>query len=474
MDEVVITARPPDMFAKVLDDDRAEAFVSALASARHQLDGRTVWHINSTSAGGGVAEMLQSVLSYPRGAEIDVRWLVVEGNEPFFEVTKRIHNLLHGSVGDGGPLGDAEREVYESALRPEIEAVLNRLKPDDIVILHDPQTLGLASALSSAGARVIWACHVGADEPNEQTRMAWNFLHPYVAHTEAQCFSRPQYRWEGLDEGRVSVIPPCIDVFAPKNQFLIPEQVEAILDVAGIVPSASTTKPPGFLLLDGNEAEVRRKATMFETVSIPENAPIICQISRWDPLKDHQGIMEAFAQRVPRALGAHLVLAGPDPNAVADDPEGKATLNELIEAWQGLDDEARSQVHLCCVPMDDLEENAAIINALQRRSDVIVQKSLAEGFGLTVAEAMWKGRPTVGSRVGGIQDQITADDSGLLVDPVDPADLARSLIELLQDRDEAERLGEAAHQRVLDDYLAPTYLMRQFGLVDEVLARPAA
>ncbi|HVB05280.1 MAG TPA: glycosyltransferase [Acidimicrobiales bacterium] len=473
MDEVEISPRPPEMFERLLGEERAAEFLAALAGARSRLEGHTVWHVNSTAAGGGVAEMLQSILSYPRGADIDVRWLVAEGNEEFFEVTKRIHNLLHGSGGDGGSLGEEERRVYESALQPEIESLLGRVRPGDVAVLHDPQTLGLAGALAEAGVRVIWACHVGADEPSEETRAAWSFLRPYVDHTEAQVFSRAQYRWEGLDEQRVAVIPPCIDAFAPKNQDLTSGQVRAILDAAGIIPTTAE-EDPVFSRQDGTAERVTRRAKMFEEAPVPEDAPVVCQVSRWDPLKDHQGIMVAFAAHVPSDLDVHLILAGPAPEAVSDDPEGEQTLRELIAAWEGLPDAARAKVHLCCVPMADLEENAAVINALQRRSDVVVQKSLAEGFGLTVAEAMWKGRPTLGSRIGGIQDQIDEERSGLLVDPNDGEEFAASVAGLLRDPAHAAELGGAARKRVLEEYLPSTYLTRQFALIGEVLDRDAA
>jgi trehalose synthase len=189
-------------------------------------------------------------------------------------------------------------------------------------------------------------------------------------------------------------------------------------------------------------------------------------------LKDHLGVMRAFAEHVPADLDAHLLLAGPDPEAVADDPEGQSTFDELHDAWQQLPDDVRRRVHLSSLPMDDLEENAAVVNAIQRRADVIVQKSLAEGFGLTVAEAMWKGRPVVGSRVGGIQDQIRDGESGMLVGPTDGAAFGKAVSRLLSDREAAARLGAAGHSRVREEYLAPRFLCRYLGLVDSVMTRP--
>jgi trehalose synthase len=185
------------------------------------------------------------------------------------------------------------------------------------------------------------------------------------------------------------------------------------------------------------------------------------QVSRWDRLKDPSGVMEGFARFVPIELGAHLVLAGPRSAEVADDPESDEVLRAVREARDSLPSETRGRVHLASLPMEDDEENATIVNALQRRADVVVQKSLREGFGLTVAEAMWKGRPVVASRVGGIQDQIVDGESGVLVD--DPRDLrsfGEAVAGLLRDPERGRRMGAAAHARIRDEFLPPGHLMK--------------
>jgi trehalose synthase len=181
-------------------------------------------------------------------------------------------------------------------------------------------------------------------------------------------------------------------------------------------------------------------------------------------LKDHSGVLTGFfAEELDG--DAHLILAGPSPGAVTDDPEGRQTLDQLRAAWSVLPPERRQRVHIACLPMDDLEENAAIVNALQRRTDVIVQKSLAEGFGLTVAEGMWKARPTVGSRVGGIQDQIEHGASGVLVEPTDLRGFNAAVRALLAEPETAAALGRAARERVCTEYLAPHHLDRYFRLL---------
>jgi trehalose synthase len=201
--------------------------------------------------------------------------------------------------------------------------------------------------------------------------------------------------------------------------------------------------------------------------------PVVLQISRWDTLKDPLGVIRGFAEHVPVQTGAHLVYAGPAVEAVADDPEGERVLRDAIAAHAALPDEARRRVHLATLPIDDPEENAIIVNALQRHADVVVQKSLAEGFGLTVAEAMWKARPVVASRIGGIQDQIVDGDSGVLLD--DPHDLAAfgaAVHGLLADPAGAERMGRRARERVRDEFLSVRSLLDYLAVIRKVLGAP--
>jgi trehalose synthase len=233
--------------------------------------------------------------------------------------------------------------------------------------------------------------------------------------------------------------------------------------------SSNGTSPAAFVRQDETGGLVTHRVEMLQEAELEPGVPLVTQVSRWDPLKDHLGVMQAFARYMTDSPSSHLMLAGPAPSAVSDDPEGLQTFEELRAAWFALPDHTRSRVHIACLPMSDLEENAAVVNALQRRSDVVVQKSLAEGFGLTLAEAMWKRRPTVGSRVGGIQDQISDGSSGLLVDPMDHRGLARAVTSLLRNGGFAEALGAAAAERVLDEYLAPRHLIRYLGLIDWML-----
>jgi trehalose synthase len=350
----------------------------------------------------------------------------------------------------------------------EMSTIGTMVRPGDVVVLHDPQSAGLAPRLAARGAHVIWVCHVGVDAANDVARQAWSFLLDHVRAAAATVFTRSAYVWEGLEEKRVAIIPPCIDADAPKNVPIDHPTVEAVLAAAGVIEAP--VGDPTVRLADGATVRVRRRAQMLEEVPVPATAPLVCQISRWDRLKDPVGVLRGFAAGVPVDLAAHLVLAGPQTEAVADDPEGAEVFAEVIDAWRSLPSDQRARTHLASLPTADLTENAVIVNALQRCADVVVQKSLAEGFGLTVTEAMWKERPVVGSRLGGIAEQIEDGRSGVLVDPTDLTAFAGALTRLLRDEMLAVEIGHAARQRVRERFLAPHFLAAHLELALEVSA----
>jgi trehalose synthase len=252
-------------------------------------------------------------------------------------------------------------------------------------------------------------------------------------------------------------VPPSIDVFSAKNQDLTPEAVDAILAVAGIVPGAGNGGAR-FAREDGTPASVRRQAAIVEDRPLTVEDRYVAQVSRWDRLKDPVGVLTGFADHAAPCCDAHLLLVGPSVAAVSDDPEGKAVLDEVSATWSALPAGLRRRVHLVTLPMDDAEENAAMVNAIQRRADVVIQKSLAEGFGLTVAEAMWKSRAMVVSGVGGIQDQVLDEVTGLVVGPRELASFGQAVCRLLNAPDLAERLATAAHERVRLEFLEPRHL----------------
>ncbi len=382
-------------------------------------------------------------------------------------LTKRLHNNLHGDRGDGGPLGDAQRDLYERTMASSARHLCPLIQKGDIVFLHDPQTAGLARAVRATGASVVWRCHVGTDQPDECARRAWEFLVPYVTLADAYIFSRTAYRWEMLDSERTWVIPPCIDPFSPKNDELDQGTVEGIVGEIGL-GHAPSPHLPTFTRSDGSPARVERQATVLQEERLPERAPVVAQISRWDRLKDPRGVLTCFYRHVA-GESLHLVLAGPESASVSDDPEGASVWREVGRAWGDLPERIRRRVHLVSLPMEDVDENAAMVNALQRRADIVVQKSLAEGFGLTVAEAMWKRRPVIGTRVGGIQDQIVDGVSGLLIDdPQDLEALGRAIVTLEEDRARAAEIGEQAHQRARERFLAANRLAEYVDLLADL------
>jgi len=225
-----------------------------------------------------------------------------------------------------------------------------------------------------------------------------------------------------------------------------------------------------YTLEDGSPGRIARHVDVLQTgPPPPADAPLVVQVSRWDPLKDMAGVMTAFAQHVDGSGRAHLLLAGPVVTGVADDPEGAATFEHCIDVWRRLPHAARSRIHLACLPMHDPDENAAIVNAIQRHATVVTQKSLAEGFGLTVAEAMWKAKPIVASAVGGIVEQIVSGEHGLLIDdPRDPIEFGHAVRRLLDDLPYAEQLGANARRRAVAEFLGDRHLAQYAQLFAEL------
>ncbi len=464
----------PARYGSVLSSERFTAFQDGIERARALLAGRVVWNINSTRRGGGVAELLNSLVAYTRGAGVDARWAVIEGTPEFFVVTKRVHNRLHGERGDGGALDDAARAAYERVIAANLPALEGRVRAGDVVIVHDPQPAGLIAGLQAIGAAVIWRCHVGLDEPNELAREAWKFLSRYVTEADACVFSRESFAWDGLDDERIYVIAPSIDVFSAKNEELDRSAVLAVLRACGVL-SGHDGGSGSFLRHDGTPGRVDRRAEMFDSHPLTPETPMVVQVSRWDALKDPLGVIRGFAEQVPASTGAHLVYAGPAAAAVDDDPEGAGVLMQAIELRQSLPDAKRSRVHLAALPMADPEENAIIINALQRHAAVITQKSLAEGFGLTVAEAMWKARPVVASAIGGIKSQIVDGTTGVLLeDPRDLTTFGNEIASLLAHPKRAGRIGELARERVRDEFTSPRSLLDYLHVIQTVLGRAPA
>ena len=471
LEDVTVYPRDPSVLGPVIGSDLLADLVSAAGVTRERLDGNTIWNVNSTAAGGGVAEMLHSLLSYVLAAGIDTRWVVIPGDPEFFTITKRIHNGLHDSPGDGGELGPAEHSHYEQVVTPSADELANRVSPGDIVLLHDPQTAGMVPRLKETGATVVWRSHIGYEGKAPIVERTWEFLRPYLEPADWFVFSREAYAPAYVPRDKLTVIWPSLDPFSVKNQELSDDVVLAIAQQAGLIQGTPETDPL-FKRSDGSEGRVERKADVVCTELPTADDDLVIQVSRWDALKDMPGVMEGFVGRVPREIDAKLMLIGPSTAGVTDDPEGLAVYEDCVKIWNDLDAEDQARVLLVSLPMDDLEENAAMVNAIQRLARIVVQKSIVEGFGLTVSEAMWKSRPVVASRVGGIQDQIIDGSDGILLD--DPRDLAvygDALRGLLEDPPAIVEMGSNAKQRALHNFLGNRHLIQYAELFGMLLTR---
>lgn len=372
-----------------------QASVDDLKRVAGRLKGKVVQNINSTSVGGGVAEILTRMVPLLRGLGVDTRWDLIKGGEQFFNVTKKFHNALHGRFETIGP---DDYDVFMETSRKNIEETHIT---GDIVFIHDPQPIALVGKKS--GNRWIWRCHIDVSNPNPAV---WKFLDQFIGAYDAAVFSAPAFS-HPLPI-RQFLISPSIDPLSDKNRELPPEAVKAVLD----------------------------------KYSVPDDKPIVCQVSRFDRLKDPLGVIAAY-ELVKRYIDCRLVLAG---GTAADDPEGAQVLAEVRARAEKVPD-----VHVLLMPQNDTD-----VNALQRASAVIVQKSLREGFGLTVTEALWKAKPVVASHVGGIALQIRHDYSGLLCHSIEGAALA--LKKLLNNPAYARTLGERGREHVRRNFLITSHL----------------
>jgi trehalose synthase len=459
VEPVAVASRSVELLTPVIGGERHARLVEAAGQFRSLLGGRTVWNISSTAVGGGVAEMLHVLLGYVEGEGIASRWMVITGDAEFFVITKRLHNQIHGQPA-GGRLTAEEIGHYEHMLAANAAELVEMIRPGDLVLLHDPQTAGLAECLTRAGALVAWRCHIGVDWQDEVTAGAWNVLRPYLAHARGFVFSRREYVPAWIPEEKVAIIPPSIDPFSPKNQYLDQATVRGILARIGVLDGAAPGEQAGYVRGDGEPGSVTRTAKITGEGLPGPGDPLVVQVSRWDQLKDMPGVMHGFADYVAPSGQGFLLLVGPAVAGVTDDPEGAAVFADCLLQWRELPPAVRSRVLLVTLPLDDQDENGVMVNALQRHASVIVQKSLAEGFGLTVAEGMWKGRPVVGSAVGGIIDQIPAGAGVLLPDPRDLEAFGTEVRKLLDDPEAAARMGTAAQAYIRQHYVGDLHLIR--------------
>ncbi len=372
-----------------------ESIIDDMKLLAERLKGKVIQHVNSTAVGGGVAEILSRMVPLLRELGVDTRWDLIKGGEQFFEVTKKFHNALHGR---SETVTQNDFEVFlETSQRniEEFQAV------GDIVFVHDPQPIALVA--KKANNKWLWRCHVDVSNPDHKV---WKFLMDSIVQYDSVVFSAPAFS-QKLPI-RQFLIPPSIDPLSDKNKELPQETISAVL----------------------------------HKHRISQDKPIITQISRFDRLKDPVGVIEAY-QQVKRYIDCQLILAG---GTASDDPEGLKVLEEVRERAQNDED-----IHILLLPHDDIQ-----VNALQSASTVIVQKSLREGFGLTVAEGLWKAKPVVASNVGGISLQIKHKYSGLLCHSVEGA--AFSIKQLLNSPEYARRLGQNGKEHIRNNFLLTRHL----------------
>jgi trehalose synthase len=391
---------PLEEYARIL----GEGEIEELRALAKPLRGRSIEMINSTAVGGGVAEILTRLLPLAEQFGLNIRWDVLTGGDDFFEVTKAFHNALHGA-----PYHATARDF--EIFKAYNERNQSRLPLDaEFMVIHDPQPAALIEARKKNGNHWVWRCHIDLSHPNQAV---WDFLEPYVARHDASMFSSPAF-------ARKLPIPqylfyPAIDPLSEKNCDLEPEFIAGVLARYGIDPQR----------------------------------PILTQISRFDRLKDPVGVVRAY-RIVKRYFDCLLVLAG---GGAPDDPEGSVVLKEVLREAENDPD----------IKVLDLPASAPLeVNALQRASTIVIQKSLREGFGLTVSEALWKKKPVVASAVGGIPTQVIHKQTGLLAHSVEGT--AYQIRFLLSHPEIAAKLGESGHQHVKENFLITQKLKRYLTL----------
>jgi len=370
--------------------------VERIQAKAEKLQGMHIAHVNSTYYGGGVAELLSSLTLLMNSVGIKTGWRVIQGSPDFFGITKKIHNALHGAHIN---LSSRKKKIYEQVV---FENSIRNHLDHDMVIIHDPQPLSIIHHYQKHGPW-IWRCHVDMSEPNSEL---WNYLSPFVEKYDAVIFSIEQYRRK-LETPQLFFMP-AINPFSIKNKQLSDEEIDERL----------------------NHYE------------IPTDLPLVVQISRFDRWKDPEGVIEAF-KIARKEIDATLVLLG---NIAVDDPEGPKVYESLM---------ASRDERIIILSKED----TALVNALQSRACVVLQKSIREGFGLTVAEAMWKGTPVIGGNVGGIRYQIEDGVDGFLVSSVEEA--AERIVNLIKDQRLCREFGQKARQKVKNNFLL-TRLLEQY------------
>lgn len=373
--------------------------VGKIKKLAEKLNGVSIAHVNATAVGGGVAEMLKSEIPLQNDVGLKSSWYVIPPNDDFFEITKSIHNFMQGKPGN---LTEGQKKLYLE-YNQYIGELLSEIKAD-IFVIHDPQPAASLKFMKKKPKVAIWRSHIDTSHPNKKV---WDFLRPYLEGYDHFVFTLPQYTNDEFDKGKVSFITPVIDPLNAKNKAM-------------------------------SKAEARK---YLKRLGIDTSRPLVTQVSRLDPWKDPEGVIDAYRQAKKEIKGLQLALVA---QMASDDPEGMV-IHHQIKEYIGAD----KDIYL----MVNLDDNDRAVNAFQVGSDIILQKSIREGFGLTVTEAMWKGAVVIGGNVGGIKLQIEDGKNGYLVDSSREA--AERIVELLNDRQKLEKMSKAAHLSVKEKFLLP-------------------
>src|SRR3954469_15787245 len=401
-------------YVGVAPDDLLEA-VSRTAQA---LRGARVLHVNATPYGGGVSELLRSVVPLLNDQGLKADWRIISGDEPFFQVTKAIHNGLQGAPVE---LSDPDKARYLATSRANAAGFDTGY---DFIFVHDPQPAALLGFTGKGRARWIWRSHIDTANANPGV---WSFLRPFLAEYDACVFTMAEFVPVDLPTPVVDIIPPAIDPRNPKNLALPRETARQVL----------------------------------EWIGVRTDRPLVTQVSRFDPWKDPLGVIEACRLVREEVPDLQLALVG---SMATDDPEGWDMYRAIRRAIAG---DKRTHVFTNLIGVGNIE-----VNACQALSNVVIQKSLREGFGLVVAEALWKGTPVVAGRAGGIPLQMADDTGGILVDGVD--DCARAILALLRDPERPGELGPSGRERVRHHFLIPRLVLDELSLMRRLAAGATA
>jgi trehalose synthase len=400
---------------KSLQNMMAEYMAVTSSNVMHQIEqlaaplkGARVLHINSTKEGGGVAEILHKLIPLKQALGIEADWDIITGNQEFYQCTKGFHNALQGMRQS---ISEKLLQNYENINKKNEERLRSKLQKADFVFIHDPQPAPLLKLISERRGKWIWRCHIDASKPYRQV---WKYLREWVTPYDASIFSLPEFA-QPLPHPQY-IIPPSIDPLSEKNCPLPDYEIKNV----------------------------------FSEFNLDPELPLITQVSRYDRFKDPLGVIEAY-KLASKLTPLQLVLAG---GGASDDPEGEMILNEVKEASNGA-----PNIHILLLPADANRT----INALQRASDIVLQKSIREGFGLTVSEGMWKGKPVIGGDTGGIRLQVINHFTGFLVRTPEGAALRTRY--LLHRRDKLEDMGMRAKRFVRENFLITRHLREYLTLM---------